>query len=98
MNSQSCITSLVGLSSLSLLILGNLNATPDLCLVLELTESKATSITKVFSTSLTGPNFLIVLLRTNLSKIFNSLSLNPKYAFPIGESWFPSHKPKVKSE
>ena len=66
--------------------------------MLELTESKATSMTNVFSTSLTGPNFLIVLLRTNLSKIFNSLSLKPKYALPIGESWFPSHKPKVKSE
>ena len=49
--------SLAGLSHRIALNLGNLVAMPDLWRLEYCTESNAISTTKVFSTSLTGPNF-----------------------------------------
>ena len=92
------ITSSIGLSCLKRLILGKRSATPDLCLLLKSTESKAISTTNFFSTSLTGPYLLMVLFLTNLSKISNSSLLKPNYALQIGTILFLSQRPKVKSE
>ena len=95
---SSVSASFAGLSHLILFILGKRSAIPDLCLELGCALSKANSTTKVFCTSRTGPNRLIVLLLTHLSNFCSSKSVNPEYALPIGKISLSSQIPKVKSE
>jgi len=71
-------TSSIGLSHLILLILGNLSAIPDLCLLEKFKLSKAISTTSPGFTDLTGPNLSRVLSLTHLSNFFNSSLVNPE--------------------